>query len=215
MMPGLNHGTVRAGIAMFLAAITMTTTAEVNAVTNDIPSERETAVLGGGCFWCLEAVYEEMEGVHDVVSGYAGGDDPSPAYKEVCDGTTGHAEVVRIDFDPRSVTFDQLLEVFFAIHDPTSLNRQGADVGTQYRSIILYADDAQKAAAEAAIAQENEHGGWGRPLVTEVEPLATFHAAEDYHQDYFRRNPEQGYCQAVVAPKVQKARKAFPERLKR
>ncbi|MCB1150221.1 peptide-methionine (S)-S-oxide reductase MsrA [bacterium] len=172
----------------------------------------ETAVLGGGCFWCLEAVYEDMDGVRDVVSGYAGGHDPRPTYEHVCSGRTGHAEVVQVTFDPSVVTYRELLDVFFKIHDPTSLNRQGADVGTQYRSIILTKGDAQRRIAEAAVREENASEHWERDLVTEIVPLETFFPAEEYHQDYFRRNPGQGYCQAVVAPKLRKFREAFPDK---
>ncbi|HPF35702.1 MAG TPA: peptide-methionine (S)-S-oxide reductase MsrA [Candidatus Krumholzibacteria bacterium] len=172
----------------------------------------ETAVLGGGCFWCLEAVYEDMDGVRDVVSGYAGGHDPRPTYEHVCSGRTGHAEVVQVTFDPSVVTYRELLDVFFKIHDPTSLNRQGADVGTQYRSIILTEGDAQRRIAEAAVREENASEHWERDLVTEIVPLETFFPAEEYHQDYFRRNPGQGYCQAVVAPKLRKFREAFPDK---
>ncbi len=199
-----------AGIAAATGAHAMTT--EGRSRDDGLP-RTEDAVLGGGCFWCLEAVFEEMKGVLRVESGYAGGDDSEePDYKEVCAGTTGHAEVVRIVFEPDVVSFGELLDVFFNIHDPTTLNRQGADIGTQYRSVILTRDDAQRAAAEAAIARHGEH--WSAPIVTEVTPLTVFHRAEEYHQDYFRKNPAQGYCQAVVAPKVDKARKAFPEKLK-
>lgn len=171
-----------------------------------------TAVLGGGCFWCLEAVYEDMAGVRAVVSGYAGGATPDPDYESVCTGRTGHAEVVRIEYDPSVVSYRELLDVFFKIHDPTTLNRQGADVGTQYRSIILTLDDAQQRIAEAAVREENASKHWDRDLVTEIVPLDVFHRAEEYHQDYFRRNPGQGYCQAVVAPKLRKFREAFPDK---
>jgi len=174
----------------------------------------ETAVLGGGCFWCLEAVFEDMAGVREVVSGYAGGHDPAPDYESVCSGRTGHAEVVKVVFDPSVVTYRELLDVFFKIHDPTTLNRQGADVGTQYRSIILTADETQRRIAEAAVREENASERWERDLVTQIAPLETFHRAEEYHQDYFRRNPGQGYCQAVVAPKLRKFREAFPDKRK-
>jgi len=172
----------------------------------------ETAVLGGGCFWCLEAVYEDMDGVREVVSGYAGGDEPRPTYQEVCSGGTGHAEVVQVTFDPSVVTYRELLDVFFRIHDPTTPNRQGADVGPQYRSIILTDGDAQRRIAEAAVREENAADHWDDELVTEIVPLQTFHRAEEYHQDYFRRNPGQGYCQAVVAPKLRKFRETFPDK---
>jgi peptide-methionine (S)-S-oxide reductase len=175
----------------------------------------ETATLAGGCFWCLEAVYDELRGVKDVVSGYAGGHVPSPTYKAVCTGTTGHAEVVQIEFDPEVISFKELLEVFFTIHDPTTLNRQGADVGTQYRSAIFYHSPEQKAVAEQVIAEIGEAGIWDRPIVTEVTELDTFYPAEDYHQEYFANNPDQGYCRVVIAPKVTKFRKQYFDRLKK
>jgi len=176
-------------------------------------AETERATLGGGCFWCLEAVYEEMDGVKRVVSGYAGGDDSEkPEYKEVCSGSTGHAEVVQVTFDPEVVSYGVLLDMFFQIHDPTTKDRQGADRGTQYRSIILTHDDAQREAAEAEIRTQAKR--WPDPIVTEVVPLTVFHDAEPGHQDYFKRNPDQAYCQMVVRPKVEKARKTFPDRLK-
>ena len=174
----------------------------------------ETATLGGGCFWCLEAVFEQLRGVEKVESGYAGGRTPDPTYGDVCTGTTGHAEVVQISFDPTAVSFAEVLDVFFATHDPTTLNRQGADVGTQYRSVVFYHSPAQKETAERKIAELNAAGVWGKPLVTEVAPLERFYRAEDYHQEYFRTNPGQGYCQAVVAPKVAKFRKQFAAKLK-
>ncbi|WP_457597544.1 peptide-methionine (S)-S-oxide reductase MsrA [Hydrogenimonas sp.] len=162
----------------------------------------EKATLGGGCFWCLEAVYENAKGVLDVVSGYAGGTTPNPDYRSVCSGATGHAEVVQITYDPEVVSYDDLLDIFWDIHDPTTPNRQGADVGTQYRSIILYHDEAQKKAAYAS--KERAQARFSAPIVTEIVPLEKFWPAEEYHQDYFRKNPYQGYCQAVVAPKVEK-----------
>lgn len=175
----------------------------------------ETATLAGGCFWCLEAVYRELKGVERVQSGYAGGRRPNPTYEQVCTGTTGHAEVVQIDFDPSVITYRDLLDVFFTIHDPTTLNRQGNDVGTQYRSAIFTHDDAQESAARAKIAGLTNEGTWDDPIVTEVEPLTQFYAAEDYHAAYFERNQGQPYCQFVVAPKVAKARQKFASRLKR
>ena len=175
----------------------------------------ELATLAGGCFWCLEAVFEQLRGVSKVVSGYAGGVVPNPTYKQVCAGDTGHAEVVQINFDPGVIPFASLLDVFFATHDPTTLNRQGADIGTQYRSAIFYHSPQQKEQAERKIAEWNTAGRWGRPIVTEVVPLNRFYPAEDYHQGYFRQNPGQGYCQMVIAPKVAKFRKQFTERLVR
>ena len=175
----------------------------------------EVATLGGGCFWCLEAVYQELAGVEGVVSGYAGGHVPNPSYEQVCTGTTGHAEVVQITFDPSVISYRELLQVFFTIHDPTSLNRQGNDVGPQYRSIILYHSPEQRAAAEQMIAELTAAGLWDRPIVTEVQPLTAFYPAEAYHQNYFKRNPLQPYCQFVVAPKVAKARKEFFAKLRK
>lgn len=173
------------------------------------------ATLAGGCFWCLEAVFEDLKGVHSVVSGYAGGTVPNPTYKQVCTGATGHAEVVQIEYDPDVVSYENLLNVFFAIHDPTTLNRQGADVGTQYRSAIFYHNPEQKAAAEQKIAEFSKTGPWDNPIVTEVAPLVEFYQAEDYHQEYFANNANQPYCQAVVAPKVAKFRKQFVDQLKK
>jgi peptide-methionine (S)-S-oxide reductase len=175
----------------------------------------QTATLAGGCFWCLEAVYDEIKGVHSVESGYAGGHVDNPTYREVCNGTTGHAEVVQVQFDPSIVSYRDLLNVFFAIHDPTTLNRQGADVGTQYRSAIFYHDDEQKKVAEELIKELDGQDIWGRRIVTQVEPLDKFYVAEDYHQEYFVNNRYQPYCMAVVAPKVSKFRKHFLELLKK
>ena len=175
----------------------------------------EQATLAGGCFWCLEAAFELLQGVSKVESGYTGGTAPAPNYKQVCTGATGHAEVVQIAFDPATISFGELLDVFFTLHDPTTLNRQGPDVGTQYRSAIFYHSHEQKDQAEKKIAEWNAAGHWDKPIVTEVAPLTKFHPAEDYHQGYYRLNPEQGYCQAVVAPKVAKFRKSFAARLKK
>ena len=175
--------------------------------------QEEVATLGGGCFWCLEAVYEQLRGVKKVESGYSGGDTPAPSYRDVCSGTTGYAEVVQVTFDPQVVSFCEVLEVFFGIHDPTTLNRQGADVGTQYRSAIFYHSPEQKRVAEELIAELNAAGIWDRPIVTQVVPFEKFYRAEDYHQGYFRANPGQPYCQAVVAPKVAKFRKRFAAKL--
>ncbi len=175
---------------------------------------REVATFGGGCFWCLEAVFELLRGVEAVESGYSNGKVPNPTYNAVCGGSTGHAEVVRVTFDPAVVLYRDLLDVFFASHDPTTLNRQGNDVGTQYRSAVFYHSDAQKRDAEAAILDLTAAGVWPAPLVTEVTPAGPFYKAEDYHQGYFRANPRQPYCQLVVNPKVAKAREAFAARLK-
>ena len=175
----------------------------------------QTATLAGGCFWCLEAVYDEIKGVHSVESGYAGGHVDNPTYRAVCSGDTGHAEVVQVHFDPSVVSYRDLLNVFFAIHDPTTLNRQGADVGTQYRSAIFYHDEEQKKTAEELIRDLISQKIWDRPIVTQVEKLDKFYMAEDYHQEYFAQNPYQPYCMAVVAPKVSKFRKHFLELLKK
>ena len=178
-------------------------------------STSSTALLGGGCFWCLDAVFRELEGVRSVESGYAGGHTPSPTYDDVCRGDTGHAEVVRVTFDPATLGFRDLLRVFFTIHDPTTPNRQGNDVGTQYRSVIFCETPAQRADAEAVIRELTAERLWRDPVVTEIAGRATFHPAEGYHQDYFARNDRQPYCAVVVAPKVAKFRKVFAERLKK
>ena len=173
------------------------------------------ATLAGGCFWCLEAVYNELRGVESVVSGYAGGHDPDPTYEAVCSGTTGHAEVVQIAFDPDMVSFRELLEVFFTIHDPTTLNRQGNDVGTQYRSAIYYHDEEQRLIADEVIEEMTVAGLWDDPIVTEVTALDMYYEAEEYHQRYFEKNPFQPYCFVVVRPKVSKFRKKFVSKLKK
>lgn len=175
-------------------------------------SKREVATLGGGCFWCLDAAYREIEGVTRVVSGYAGGTVPNPTYEQVCTGRTGHAEVVQVEFDPEAIPYADILDVFWSIHDPTTRDRQGADVGPQYRSVIFTHDEAQAAAARAS--RDAVQHLWPRPVVTEVVPLTAFHPAEDYHQDYFARNPNQGYCQLVINPKLQKLRQKHAARLK-
>lgn len=175
--------------------------------------DRELATLGGGCFWCLEAAYQQLQGVEKVESGFAGGHIRNPAYREVVRGTTGHAEVVQVTFNPEVVSYRDLLEVFFTIHDPTTLNRQGADVGTQYRSIILYHSPEQRATAEQVISELEESGAWDDPVVTEVVPLKEFFSAEDYHRDYYRRNPGQAYCQIVISPKLAKLRQKHLSKL--
>ncbi len=175
-------------------------------------NQPEVAILGGGCFWCLEAVYLEARGVTRVESGYMGGHQPDPTYEQVCAGTTGHAEVVRLEFDPAQITYRDILEVFFTIHDPTTLNRQGNDVGTQYRSVIFFTSPEQEAVARQVVAEMANV--WDAPIVTEVRPALTWYKAEAYHQDYFRQHPLQGYCAFVVAPKVSKFRKTFANRLK-
>ncbi len=175
---------------------------------------REITTLGGGCFWCLEAVFDQLKGIEDVVSGYAGGRVSHPSYELVCTGTTGHAEVIQVTFDPDVVSFRDILQVFFTIHDPTTLNRQGADVGTQYRSAIFYHSPEQKTTAEAVIEEMNAAQLWDNPIVTEVTPLDVFYPAEDYHQEYFVHNPNQGYCRVVIAPKVAKFRKLYLDKLR-
>lgn len=174
----------------------------------------ELATFGGGCFWCVEAVFVELRGVIKVESGYAGGAMPNPSYEAVCTGRTGHAEVVQITFDPNAITFGDLLEIFFATHDPTTLNRQGADVGTQYRSAIFYHSDAQKQTAEAMIDKLNASGAFASPIVTEVVPYKNYYAAEGYHQNYYAENPAQPYCSAVIPPKLAKLRQKFSAKLK-
>ena len=173
----------------------------------------ELATLGGGCFWCLEATFELLRGVECVTSGYTGGHVPNPSYRAVCSGSTGHAEVVQIEFDPDQITYRDLLEVFFTVHDPTTLNRQDADVGTQYRSAIFYGDEAQRATAEAVIGDLTGEGVWADPIVTDVAPLDTFYPAEDEHRAYYRTNPNQSYCRFVIDPKVAKLRARFFDRL--
>jgi len=175
---------------------------------------QQVATLAGGCFWCLEAVFVELNGVKRVVSGYSGGTVTHPTYHQVCSGSTGHAEAVQVTFDPGMITYRQLLEVFFTIHDPTTLNRQGADVGTQYRSTIFYHDQEQRLVAEQVIREIEAAGIWGSPIVTEVEPLRDFYPAEDYHQDYFKNNPYQPYCRVVIEPKVRKFRQKYMAILK-
>lgn len=174
----------------------------------------ESATLGGGCFWCLEAVFERLDGVERVVSGYAGGHVPDPTYYAVTTGRTGHAEVVRIDFDPSIIGYRDLLDIFFATHDPTTPDRQGNDTGPQYRSIILYEGDAQRATADAVVAELDATGAMGAPIVTEIRPLDTFYPAEAEHQEYYRRNPNQPYCRVVISPKLAKLRSTFADRLR-
>lgn len=175
---------------------------------------QERATLGGGCFWCLEAVFEQVNGVSKVESGYCGGVVEKPTYREVCNGNTGHAEVVHVTFDPEVIRFREILEIFFAIHDPTTLNRQGADVGTQYRSAIFYHTPEQKKVAEEVIAELNAAKIWDGPIVTKLESCPVFYRAEDYHQEYYRLNSQQPYCQAVISPKVAKLRKKFASKLR-
>ncbi len=172
----------------------------------------EVATLGGGCFWCLEAVYSELRGVSKVESGYSGGSVPNPSYEDICTNETGHAEVVQVTFDPKVISYREILQVFFSIHDPTALNRQGADVGTQYRSVIFYHDKDQEDIAKEVASEMGKI--WTRPIVTQIVPVEKFYKAEDYHQNYFKNNPDQGYCQIVIEPKVLKFRKQYFDRLK-
>ena len=177
-------------------------------------AETEIATLGGGCFWCLEPLFDSLDGVHSVESGYSGGHIENPSYRQVCTGTTGHAEVVRVTFDPERISYGDLLEVFFSAHDPTTKDRQGNDVGPQYRSVIFYHSPEQERIARETVARLDDSGEHGAPIVTEIAPFESFYEAEDYHQEYFERNPNQPYCRILIAPKVAKFRKAYAERLK-
>lgn len=181
---------------------------------NQSPSS-EVATLAGGCFWCIEAVFLEVNGVESVISGYTGGTTINPTYQEVCTNNTGHAEAVQVTFDPTRISYREILEIFFSVHDPTTLNQQGADMGTQYRSAIFYHNEQQKASAEKLIEELNEARLWNKPIVTQIAPLDKFYPAEDYHREYFSRHPEQAYCQMVISPKVNKFRKQWAKRLKR
>jgi peptide-methionine (S)-S-oxide reductase len=176
-------------------------------------TDTETATVGGGCFWCVEAAFKELDGVERVTSGYAGGRVEDPTYREVCSGNTGHAEVVQVEYDPEALSYEEILEVFFTVHDPTQLNRQGPDVGSQYRSIVLYHDDEQRRLAEEYVAALDEEGGYDDDVVTEVERLETFYRAEEKHQDYFEKNPADAYCTMHAQPKVEKVRERFREKV--
>lgn len=187
----------------------------MDAPNPQTPAGREVVTLGGGCFWCTEAVFDELKGVESVESGYSGGTVPNPTYKQVCGGDTGHAEVIQVTFDPKVIALKQILRVFFTTHDPTTLNRQGGDSGTQYRSCVIYRDAAQKTAAEQVIQEITAEKIWGGKIVTTLEPFQKFYKAEDYHQEYFARNGDQPYCQVVIAPKVAKFRKHYLEMLKK
>jgi peptide-methionine (S)-S-oxide reductase len=197
-------------VLVFILSISI----HLSVLSNNSPMKEEIATIGGGCFWCTEAVYEEVKGIIDVVSGYAGGSVINPSYREVTTGRTGHAEVVQIRFNPEVISYKEVLEIFFKTHDPTTLNRQGADVGTQYRSVIFYHSDDQKAIALELINSLNSSGIFNTRIVTQVNKYDHFYLAEDYHQDYFRKNPNQGYCQAVINPKMNKFRKEFSSKLK-
>jgi len=186
----------------------------ISTMAQNPKGNKEIATLGGGCFWCTEAIFKELKGVSTVTSGYSGGDIINPSYREVCSGKTGHAEVIEVEFNPQTISFTDILEVFFATHDPTTLNRQGADVGTQYRSAIFYHSQQQKEIAEQIIKQFNKEQVFEKPVVTEVTEWKNFYPAEDYHQNYAENNPGQGYCQFVIIPKLEKFRKIFKDRLK-
>lgn len=195
---------------LFLVFLLMSVITHVSA--KETTMAYEVATVGGGCFWCLEAVFEETRGVVDVISGYAGGQTPSPTYEQVCSGNTGHAEVVQITFDPKLISYEALLKIFWLIHDPTTLNRQGNDVGTQYRSVIFYHNETQKAQAEASM--KTFASKFTKPIVTEIKPLEVFYKAEAYHQNYFKNNPNQGYCMFVVSPKVEHFKHEYKDLVK-
>jgi peptide-methionine (S)-S-oxide reductase len=178
-------------------------------------NQLETITLGGGCFWCLEAIYNELKGIIKVESGYAGGIVPNPTYNQVCTGTTGHAEVIQITYNPTIITFKEILQIFFTMHDPTTLNHQGNDVGTQYRSIIFYHNENQKHIAEQIINEITQARIWNNPIVTQIEPYNLFYKAEEYHQEYYKKNPAQSYCRIIIAPKISKLRKQYFEKLKK
>lgn len=199
---------------LFFLALAMTAGAQTNQSKKNMSESLQLATFGGGCFWCTEAVFLDVKGVKSVVSGYAGGAVKNPTYREVCSGLTGHAEVIQIAFDPAVVSYTDLLEIFWNTHDPTTLNRQGADVGTQYRSVVFYHSDEQKQAAELYKKQLDASKVFKSPIVTEISPIPVFYKAEDYHQNYFALNPEQGYCQYVIRPKVEKFKKQFGAKLK-
>jgi len=177
-------------------------------------ASREVATVGGGCFWCIEAIFGEVAGVEKAESGYAGGTVPNPTYEQVCSGRTGHAEVVQVTFDPTILSYKDLLRIFFTVHDPTTVNRQGADVGTNYRSVIFYHNDEQRSQASEIIREVDQAGIWNGPIVTQLEPYEAFYKAEDYHQEYFKNNPNQSYCRVVIAPKVRKFREHYMQKLK-
>ncbi len=212
---------MKAALAALLIGVNLPMMAEQSQTeTKQVSTESEhaadleTATFGGGCFWCTEAVYQQLKGVHSIVSGYTGGKVPNPTYEQVCSGLTGHAEVIQITYDPQMVSYDKLLEVHFQSHDPTTLNRQGNDVGTQYRSAVFYHNAKQKERAEYYKTKLDKSGAFSRPIVTEITEAMTFYPAEKYHQNYFNQNPDQGYCAAIIRPKVEKIRKVFAEDLK-
>jgi peptide-methionine (S)-S-oxide reductase len=188
---------------------------ENESTMNNLSAKTDTATFGQGCFWCAEAIFERVKGVESVISGYAGGHTPNPSYEQVCNGNTGHAEVVQIIYNPDVISYDDLLKIFWKTHDPTTLNRQGADVGEQYRSIILYHNEQQKEKAEYYKKELDKSGAWDKPIVTQIVPFTKFYKAENYHQNYFENNPNQGYCSFVIAPKVEKFEKVFKDKLKK
>ena len=203
-----------AGITFVSCASPATQDEIKNDMSNNILTA-DTATFGAGCFWCVEAIFQDLKGVISVTSGYSGGNIKNPAYKEVCMGITGHAEVVQIKYDPSVITFDELLEVFWQTHDPTTLNRQGADVGTQYRSVVFYHDEKQKEIAESYKKKLNESGAFDKPVITEISPFINFYKAEEDHQNYFKRNSDQPYCTFVIQPKLEKFKKVFSDKLKK
>ncbi len=214
----VGQSTEQEGVAMDSATTETTAAATTDAAATDpakSESKTELATFGAGCFWCVEAVFQQLQGVISVESGYSGGAIPNPTYRQVCAGTTGHAEVCQIRFDPAEVTFRELLEVFWKTHDPTTLNRQGNDSGTQYRSVVFYHNDQQRELAERFKRELDEADVWPNPIVTEISPYRTMYKAEGYHQNYFRANPSQSYCRAIIQPKVDKFRKVFQDKLKK
>jgi peptide-methionine (S)-S-oxide reductase len=188
-------------------------TTNTNGTVNT-PTDTDTATFGTGCFWCTEAIFQQLDGVYSATSGYSGGHVNNPSYKEVCNGTTGHAEVIQVVYDPKKITFDELLEVFWQTHDPTTLNRQGNDVGPQYRSVVFYHNNEQKEKAEKYKAELDKSGAFNNPIVTEISPISNFYAAENYHQDYYNQNGSQPYCSLVIRPKVEKFQKVFKSKIK-
>ena len=205
----------RFGIVLGCVFFIQTTLHAQSGIQNQNSMEQtEIATFGAGCFWCVETIFQELKGVEEVISGYAGGDTENPTYKEICTGETGHAEVIQIHYQPSIISFAELLEVFWKVHNPTTLNRQGLDVGTQYRSVVFYHSDIQKQEAEKYKTKLDSAGAFPDPIVTEISPFEKFYPAEDYHQDYYSQNPFQGYCRVVIAPKLEKFRKVFKHRLK-
>ena len=202
-------------MSLFCQAQKNNTTKSLNMTDNKNNVKMDTATFGTGCFWCTEAIFQEVEGVSKVTSGYSGGKADNPTYKQVCSGTTGHAECLNVVYDPAKITFDELLEIFWQVHDPTTLNRQGNDIGTQYRSVVFYHNEEQKNKVEKYKAELNKSGAWDNPIVTTLEPFVKFYPAEDYHQNYYNDNTGQGYCQFVIRPKVEKFQKVFKSKLKK